>query len=175
MWQDAQKPGQKFCARKTAKMEKTHPKSSEKGETGCVLGAGEGCSRCGRVKKPGIRTKVNPKTILHMKKENRQKRSVSAGFWQGQKDLSRLPPRVLLPSGERPAPTEAAAETGSQQSATGDKRPSARGFGVDVEKRKQERGKGGVAQFFRTNLSREVLVWCCEEFFRPKYGVKSPL
>ena len=87
MWQDAQKPGQKFCARKTAKMEKTHPKSSEKGETGCVLGAGEGCSRCGRVKKPGIRTKVNPKTILHMKKENRQKRSVSAGFWQGQKDL----------------------------------------------------------------------------------------
>ena len=53
--------------------------------------------------------------------------------------------------------------------------PSARGFGVDVEKRKRERGKGGVAQFFRTNLSREVLVWCCEEFFRPKYGVKSPL
>ncbi len=53
--------------------------------------------------------------------------------------------------------------------------PSARGFGVDVEKRKRERGKGGVAQFFRTSLSREVLVWCCEEFFRPKDGVKSPL
>ena len=43
------------------------------------------------------------------------------------------------------------------------------------KQRKRERGKGGVAQFFRTNLSREVLVWCCEEFFRPKYGVKSPL
>ena len=41
--------------------------------------------------------------------------------------------------------------------------PSARGFGVDVEKRKRERGKGGVAQFFRTSLSREVLVWCCEK------------
>ena len=44
-------------------------------------------------------------------------------LWQGQKDLSRLPPRVLLPSGERPAPTEAAAETGSQQSATGARSP----------------------------------------------------
>ena len=41
MQQGAQKPRQKFCARKTAKMEKTPPKSSEKGETGCVLGAGE--------------------------------------------------------------------------------------------------------------------------------------
>ena len=86
MQQCAQKPEQKFCRSKENKNSETHPKSSEKGETGCVLGAGEGCSRCGRVKKPGIRTKVNPKTILHMKKENRQKRSVSAGFWQGQKD-----------------------------------------------------------------------------------------
>ena len=41
----------------------------------------------------------------------------------GQKDLSRLPPRVLLPSGERPAPTEAAAETGSRQSATSARSP----------------------------------------------------
>ena len=30
-------------------------------------------------------------------------------------DLSRLPPRVLLPSGERPAPTEAGAETGAAE------------------------------------------------------------
>ena len=36
-------------------------------------------------------------------------------LWQGQKDLSRLPPRVLLPSGERPAPTEAGAETGAAE------------------------------------------------------------
>ena len=33
----------------------------------------------------------------------------------GQKDLSRLPPRVLLPGGERPAPTEAGAETGAAE------------------------------------------------------------
>ena len=30
-------------------------------------------------------------------------------------NLSRLPPRVLLPSGERPAPTEAGAETGAAE------------------------------------------------------------
>ena len=41
----------------------------------------------------------------------------------GQKDLSRLPARVLFPGGERPAPTEAGAETGSQQSATGARSP----------------------------------------------------
>ena len=41
MRQDAQKLGQKFCSQKTAKMEKTHPVWAEKGETGCVLGAGE--------------------------------------------------------------------------------------------------------------------------------------
>ena len=50
--------------------------------------------------------------------------------------------------------------------------PSARGFGVDVEKRKRERGKGGVAQFFRTNLSREVLVWCCGIIQCPEMGGK---
>ena len=34
-------------------------------------------------------------------------------------DLSRLPARVLLPGGERPAPTEAGAETGSERSPLG--------------------------------------------------------
>ena len=48
--------------------------------------------------------------------------------------------------------------------------PSARGFGVDVEKRKRERGKGGVAQFFRTSLNREVLVWCCGIIQCPEMG-----
>ena len=87
MQQDAQKPRQKFCARKTAKMEKTHPKSSEKGETGCVLDAGEGCSRCGRVGKPEIRTKANPIPIRHVQKENRRKPRVSAGFVAGAEGL----------------------------------------------------------------------------------------
>ena len=88
MRQDAQKLGQKFCSQKTAKMEKTHPVWAEKGETGCVLGAGEGCGRCGRVGEPEIRTNVNPTPIQHVQKENRRKPRVSAGFWQGQKDLN---------------------------------------------------------------------------------------
>jgi len=40
MGQDAQKPARKFCAQKTAEKNKTHPEKPEKGETGCVLGAG---------------------------------------------------------------------------------------------------------------------------------------
>ena len=44
MRQDAQKLARKFCAQKTAEKNKTHPKSSKKGETGCVLGAGESSS-----------------------------------------------------------------------------------------------------------------------------------
>ena len=44
MQQSAQKPGQKFCGQKTAKKRKTHPIQPEKGDTGCVLGAGEGGS-----------------------------------------------------------------------------------------------------------------------------------
>ena len=141
MRQDAQKPVRKFCRSKEGKNSETHPEKPEKGETGCVPGAGEGCSRYGRVGKPEIRTKMHQIAMQHMKKENRRKPSVFAGFLAGAEGLE----------------------------------PSARGFGVDVEKRTRERGKGGVAQFFRTSLSREVLVWCCEEFFRPKYGVKSPL
>lgn len=41
MRQDAQKPAPKFCSQKAAKKRKTHPVWTEKGETGCVLGAGE--------------------------------------------------------------------------------------------------------------------------------------
>ena len=47
----------------------------------------------------------------------------------GQKDLSRLPPRVLLPSGERPAPTEAGAETGAWTQPTGLQVPTTRTAG----------------------------------------------
>ena len=47
-------------------------------------------------------------------------------LWQGQKDLSRLPPRVLLPGGERSAPTEAGAETGAWTQPTGLQAPTTR-------------------------------------------------
>ena len=40
MRQDAQKQSQKFCRSKEDKNGETHPVWAEKGETGCVLGAG---------------------------------------------------------------------------------------------------------------------------------------
>ena len=87
MRQDAQKPRRKFCGQKTAKKRKTHPIQPEKGEPGCVLGAGEGCGRCGRVGEPEIRTKMHHITMQHMKKENRRKPSVFAGFVAGAEGL----------------------------------------------------------------------------------------
>ena len=51
--------------------------------------------------------------------------------------------------------------------------PSARGFGVDVGERQQEREMDGVAQFPRTSHKRAVLVWCWEEIFRAKTGEKE--
>ena len=87
MWQVAQKPRRKFCAQKTAKKRKTHPEKPKKGKTGCVSGAGERCSRCGQVWKPENRTKMNPKSMQHMKKANRRKPSVFAGFLAGAEGL----------------------------------------------------------------------------------------
>ena len=87
MWQVAQKPRRKFCGQKTAKKRKTHPIWAKKGETGCVSGAGEGCSRYGRVGKPEIRTKMHQIAMQHMKKGNRRKPSVFAGFLAGAEGL----------------------------------------------------------------------------------------
>ena len=53
MRQDAQKQAGKFCTRKTAKNAKTHPGKPEKGETGCVLGAGGGSSGWRRMRADG--------------------------------------------------------------------------------------------------------------------------
>ena len=87
MRQDAQKPARKFCTRKTAKKRKTHPIQPEKGETGCVSGAGEGCSRCGRWGKPKSEPQLHHIAMQHMKKGNRRKPSVFAGFLAGAEGL----------------------------------------------------------------------------------------
>ena len=50
MRQDAQKPARKFCGSKEEKNSETHPEKPEKGETGCVLGAGAGGSGWRRMK-----------------------------------------------------------------------------------------------------------------------------
>ena len=51
--------------------------------------------------------------------------------------------------------------------------PSARGFGVDVEERKRERGRGGVARFPPQVGERVVLVWCCGEISGAETGEKQ--
>ena len=79
-------------------------------------------------------------------------------LWQGQKELSRLPARVLLPSGERPAPTGAGAKAGAVACVPPARTvPSARGFGVDVGTLYRERGRAGVAQFLSQVPGRAVL------------------
>ena len=87
MRQDAQKQSQKFCRSKEDKNGETHPEKPEKGETGCVPGAGEGCGRYGRVGKPEIRTKMHQIAMQHMKKGNRRNPSVFAGFLAGAEGL----------------------------------------------------------------------------------------
>ena len=53
MRQDAQKQSQKFCRSKEDKNGETHPIQPEKGETGCVLGAGESSSGWRRMRADG--------------------------------------------------------------------------------------------------------------------------
>ena len=87
MRQNAQKRSRKFCRSKEDKNGETHPIQPEKGETGCVLGAGGRCSGCGRMGKPEIRTKMHQIAMQHMKKENRRNPSVFAGFVAGAEGL----------------------------------------------------------------------------------------
>ena len=80
-----------FARPKGRKTQKRTRKSLKKAKPGAFwvlerMGTGE--DGCKRMRKPTVRTSVNTSTIQHMQKENRQKRSVSAGFWQGQKDLN---------------------------------------------------------------------------------------
>ena len=81
------KSSPKILRPKNSEKCETHPIQPEKGETGCVLGAGEGCGRCGRVGEPEIRTKMHQIAMQHMKKENRRNPSVFAGFLAGAEGL----------------------------------------------------------------------------------------
>ncbi len=51
--------------------------------------------------------------------------------------------------------------------------PSARGFGVDVGTHNGERGRAGVDRFLPQVSKQVVLVWCCEEIFQAKTGLKK--
>ena len=164
MRQNAQKQSRKFCRSKEGKNSETHPEKPEKGETGCVLGAGEGCSRCGQVRNPKIRTKMHQIAMQHMKKGNRRKPSVFAGFLAGAEGLVSAaasvgpgrsppgcrPPRHAPQAGLRAHLAAKSYRTLTKKSGIAEAipdflagaeglEPSARGFGVDVGTAHKER------------------------------------
>ena len=90
-------------------------------------------------------------------------RSFSLPIWQGQKDLSRLPARVLLPSGERPAPTGAGAEASAAERHWRSLTPR---HAVLEWMWKQRTESGGGTRLRRSTsqvTKRAVLVWCCQK------------
>ena len=151
MRQNAQKQSQKFCRSKEDKNGETHPVWAEKGETGCVLGAGESSSGWRRMK---LGEKIrSPNQSEHYNHATRAKRKPAKTqcfrrfCGRGRRTWSRLPPRSVRGR----APLALA-------------HPSARGFGVDVGERTREREKADVIRFPPQAPERPVLVWCCELF-----------
>ena len=167
MRQDAQKQSRKFCRSKEGKNSETHPEKPEKGETGCVPGAGEGCSGWRRMK-PGEKTR----------KARRKSRdglvSAAASAGPGRSPPGCRPPRhalrraqpclvaktfgTLTKNGEVSARLTSPFLAGAEGL-----EPSARGFGVDVGEHSRERGRDGVGRFPPQVPERAVLVWCCEK------------
>ena len=171
MRQDAQKPVRKFCRSKEGKNSETHPEKPEKGETGCVPGAGEGCSRYGRVGKPEIRTKMHQIAMQHMKKENRRKPSVFAGFVAWAEGLSlacRLGRFAIERHWRSLAPRHAVLEWMWESAPGSGKRPMSSG-----SCRKPERGRcwfGAVSSFWRRIVYRLPLLPSKEKHLRQEDG-----
>ena len=146
------------------------------------------------MRKPGVRTQMNTKTMQHMKKENRRKHWVFAGFVAGAEGLGlgcrlgrfaaerhwrSLTPRhalrrgaavprcrVLMRANEKKRGKQMLVANACLSFLAGAEglEPSARGFGVDVGGRTRKRGMDGTARLFRTSPKRVVLVWCCEKY-----------
>ena len=181
MRQDAQKQSRKFCRSKEDKNGETHLVWAEKGETGCVLGAGEGSSGWRRI------------LLL-------EKCTTMAWWWpQQQKDLPAfLAKRCWLELPLKGVPSRRSSlktchrhvfltlgpsriqvlPRSNEKSQVPQKRyltflagaeglePSARGFGVDVETAHKEQERGSVARFPCSKLKSVVLVWCFENIYK---------
>ena len=154
MRQDAQKQSQKFCRSKEDKNGETHPVWAEKGETGCVLGAGESSSGWRRMRADGKGRSEQGRggrLLLSLAKmEGRTCLACRLGCCSPVGSAQHRPRREPRPVRNR-APLALA-------------RPSARGFGVDVGTNHQERERAGVSRFLPQARKRAVLVWCCELF-----------
>ena len=142
MRQDAQKQSQKFCRSKEDKNGETHPVWAEKGETGCVLGAGGENSGRNRLRTDaGGQQRMQHKAGFSRPCPTRHRHEKAPGHavfarpgdkWIGRGRRTWSP----LRSG-RLVTCVPLART----------RPSARGFGVDGGERSRERGRSGVARF----------------------------
>ena len=150
--------------------------------------------------KPEIRTKMHQIAMQHVQKENRQKPRVSAGFVAGAEGLGlgyrlgrfaaerhwrSLTPRHALRRAQPCLVAESLCALTKNREASivlaslflagaEGLEPSARGFGVDVEERKRERGRGGVARFLLQD--ENVRCWFgAFRFSRSKTRIESPL
>ena len=165
--QDAQKQSRKFCRSKEDKNSETHPEKPEKGETGCVLGAGGDGNGWEWVKPDG-------KTRKARRKSRDGLVSAAASVGPGRSPPGCRPPRHAL---RRAQPCLVAKTFGTLTknreasivlaslflAGAEGLEPSARGFGVDVGTNHRERGKTGVTRFLPQVTKRAVLVWCCVE------------
>ena len=200
--QNSQKLGQKFCSQKTAKKRKTHPIQPEKGEPGCVLGAGEDGNGWGRVKPDEKTRSPNQREphshTTHEKRKPAETQSFRRFFGRGRRTclgcrLGRfaaerhwrsLTPRHALRRAQPHLVAESLCALTKNREASivlaslflagaEGVEPSARGFGVDVGKRTGERGRGGATRFPPQAAERAVLVWCYGKFSGPKRAKKS--
>ena len=152
------------------------------------------------MRKPGVRTKMHQMTMQHVQKENRRKPSVFAGFVAGAEGLGlgcRLGRAWTQPAGlQAPTTRTAGGPAGAprcqilphtnEKSQVPQKRyltflagaeglePSARGFGVDVERVDRERRRAGVDRFFGQGTKRRCWFGAFR-FSRSKTRIESPL
>ena len=177
MRQDAQKQSRKFCRSKEGKNSETHPEKPEKGETGCVSGAGEGCSGWRRMW-------AGEKTRKARRKSRDGLVSAAASVGPGRSPPGCRPPRHALRRAQPHLVAESLCALTKNREASivlaslflagaEGLEPSARGFGVDVGESTRERGRGGVGRFLLQVTKRAVLGWCCEEISGPK-GRENP-
>ena len=146
MRQNAQKRSRKFCRSKEDKNGETHPKSSKKGETGCVLGAGGDENGCEQVRTDRKDRKARRNSWDGLV-------SAAASVGPGRSPPGCRPPRHALRRAQPCLVAESLCALTKNREASivlaslflagaEGLEPSARGFGVDVGKHTRERGKG---------------------------------
>ena len=104
-----------------------------------------------------------------MRKRTRKspKKAKLGAFWvlEGMGTVVGRCERMGKPGNRAEGLVSPAGSGGSRQRPLALAHPSARGFGVDVGEHTWERGRGCAAQSFRTSPKKELLFWCCGNYF----------